>query len=475
MIENIDLRSAALAAIYTILAAVSGACIVGEAPAGGMSDPVSEEGTITASAETAQAMGVVTWHVAASGERVQIAGLGETGGELVQGTVTIEVTDNGDSAWELELTRPAAARTRLLLSESQPRPSSDARADLILASFVRDLLEAEPSPARGAVVPREPQLQSGDDLSMAPHMPADTAENRLKARGALRCLHAFATQSYEEPSGPGLVDRLCGLSLERSRTSYALKLYTGATATDITVVLAFAGSRALTGPTGLGGWVRDLQSQYNVPHKNPFLSTDRIGSVGVGWDVNVREQATLPINGKTMVSRLEELIRDAQKGNKSLRVFVTGHSLGAVSAELAGYDIARRLQSANIRQQVWVTIFNPPRLGLADAQSAYQQALWSPCAQPTANKLCLGLWSMTRTLDPVQSLPFGMLQVVWQATPDDGTSGGPSSAEPYCPQYDAPRASSIFLALNHSLGEWAGNITDDLSDSHLTCMFNPRP
>jgi hypothetical protein len=82
---------------------------------------------------------------------------------------------------------------------------------------------------------------------------------------------------------------------------------------------------------------------------------------------------------------------------------------------------------------------------------------------------------MTRTLDPVQSLPFGMLQVVWQATPDDGTSGGPSSAEPYCPQYDAPRASSIFLALNHSLGEWAGNITDDLSDSHLTCMFNPRP
>jgi hypothetical protein len=124
-----------------------------------------------------------------------------------------------------------------------------------------------------------------------------------------------------------------------------------------------------------------------------------------------------------------------------------------------------------------VVAYDAPRFGQVVARGHYQNALIDHCSGPTAGKRCITRWGMTRTLEPIQSVPKGMDQIVWQTHTTEPTRrkiGRDSNADvalPYCPQFNAPVIDHINIVNNHYQTNWPTDVSKNLSDDHLSCMF----
>jgi hypothetical protein len=332
------------------------------------------------------------------------------------------------------------------------------------------------------------------DLSYVPRIrPRTTSAQRATelagARRGLHCLEHFMLASYATTPDTNI----CGLTLEPNYSNEYVRLYSGVgphSDTDSTptrrLVVAFAGTHNGT------DWFNNGASQLMLSesHNNPFLNTLALdgGRVGVGWKTRWVNQATLqhkalnvPVG--TLVSRMKEHANLSKNNNQQLVTYVVGHSLGAATADVASYDIADwQSKQTNLAQEVVVAAFDMPRFGQAGAQTAYQNALKNTCNGPTVGKKCIRRWALTRTYDPVQSLPVGMNQIVWQTSKTEparrtmGVGSNATTALDYCPQFNAPQVTSNPLKAvdNHDQNRWGYDINNNLSDEHLACMFGQQ-
>lgn len=96
---------------------------------------------------------------------------------------------------------------------------------------------------------------------------------------------------------------------------------------------------------------------------------------------------------------VKDVLNDyASHTDKTLRVFVVGHSLGSVTATVAGFDIENWLEDAmikgtvkNPRAKVSVFGFNQPKAGKAQTRTIYQDELFlkRSCKATAVKRVCL--------------------------------------------------------------------------------------
>lgn len=233
------------------------------------------------------------------------------------------------------------------------------------------------------------------------------------------------------------------------------------------LLFAFAGTRG----ANAGDILRDLQSQMPRWHKNPLDNgLPQLGYIGSGWDSRWYYQAA------KVKGILDWYINDAKNHGKALRVYVVGHSLGAVTATVAGYDIAQYLKGKQLSSHgTFVYSFNAPRLGAnGSARTQYQAALFGSNCPAEGNELCLLLRQFTRNLDAVQSVPLDMAHPVWDVggstcsfnvgDPDRRRSIG------YCTQIHTAALSYSNPFGNHYLAGWDNQIRG-LPDETVNRMF----
>ncbi|MEZ4309283.1 MAG: hypothetical protein R3F14_14700 [Polyangiaceae bacterium] len=474
--------------MFTVLLASSmlaGGCVSGEIgdEQGDSNDAVDASAQAqTASERTASSTGVVLWRMWSTEDgRLRFVGLDRDEVDRVRGTATAD--RSGETVrWSIEVELPYSAKAWYSEDALEPEPSRNLAADVVFQAITRDIFLGEttlaPSAASGGA--GEP------DIKIVPRIPANAALDTAtlgQARDGLQCLRRFMRAAYEDNPAQSI----CHLSLQTGYSNAQVKLYTGVDDDQKTrrIVLTFRGS-----VLDAGDWILDVKSTATKQHNNP-LTNDSLalggGKAGSGWVDRWVNQAKLPREGgKTLVNRLKELAADAKSKQQKLVTYVTGHSLGAATADVASYDIAEWQKTLAFAQEVVAVPFNPPRFGRELARETYQDALKSSCSAPTSGKLCLTRWAMTRALDGVQSLPPsatpGLLdQIVWQQSTTEpgrrkmGLDKNAATTLPYCPQFYAPAATKnpvkVAGFVNHYSTYWEGDIATKLSDSHLACLF----
>lgn len=311
------------------------------------------------------------------------------------------------------------------------------------------------------------------DTSVDPDSAAsNAAEDRSRsARALVLCMRRFAGQAYDT-AGTSIQED-CGLKPTPWNSTDVMKVWDSKIAFaggTQAVVFAFAGTRM----PNAGDVLRDLQGQFPVDHENPLDRTlPGMPSVGSGWDARWYWQA------KHLKGALDWYLADAKVAAKTLDVYLVGHSLGGVTATLAGYDVAQYLRSRaeglSGGYRVHVFAFNPPRLGGTEARDRYQDALFASRATCPARdgQTCLLMRQFTRTSDAVQGVPLSMHHPVW-STPDpsprcaDVTGDGKYSGRSigYCTQINAPALSTLSALENHHLASWDDQIRT-LGDAEL--------
>lgn len=298
-----------------------------------------------------------------------------------------------------------------------------------------------------------------------------THDRSRSVRELVLCMRRFAGQAYDTTGASILED--CGLKPTPWNSTDVMKVWDSKVAfagASQVIVVAFAGTRM----PNAGDVLRDLQSQFAVDHDNPLdRALPGLPSVGSGWDARWYWQA------KQLKGALDWYLADAKAGGKMLDVYLVGHSLGAVTATLAGYDVTQylraRAEGLSGGYRVHVYAFNPPRLGGVEARDLYQDALFASRAScpARAGQTCLVLRQFTRSADAVQSVPVTMRHPVW-STPDpsprcaevtgDGKYSG--RAIGYCTQINAPALSTVSPLENHQLAGWDDQIMK-LGDAEL--------
>jgi hypothetical protein len=422
-----------------------------------------------ASPEAQAALGVQSWRLLEpEGDRARVEGL-DSSGRVVLSAVSSPSADG----YILDVTTPAPMSFRV---DSSFRLLDGDSSNPVFASLYRDLLTPRVDPAA-----RPPLDVSDFDLTAAPESLAAesgsvkafaTDAERDRYRFRLTCDLQAANEAYNSVDGR---PSLCGLYYMRDVSTNVLKVWSKASfgTRTHTITIGFAGTR----PTYPGDIGRDFQSQAYATHTTPLASSIPYGTmyVGNGFEARWDNQAA---------TGLATFLRDAIKTNLDrgykMRVFVAGHSLGGVTATLAGFDIDGMLAKSGVTYSVTVTAFNPPRLGWNNARYEYQKRLFTTCNEGDfgRNQSCLVLRQMTRTGDPVHGLPLGFSHPVWQTANNAirGVGPGPygNNAElPYCSQYHAPRRSWVNPNANHDLAAWGTNIAN-IPNSHLDCMFLPN-
>lgn len=229
-----------------------------------------------------------------------------------------------------------------------------------------------------------------------------------------------------------------------------LKLWEGATDDAIVVVLGCSGTRLDAADDVLC----DLKSQIAQPHVNMLDERlPRLGNVGAGWQEWWQSEAQLPrTDGAVMKDVLTRYADRAKGSGKALSISLTGHSLGAAVATVAGFDIAHFLRADGVSGNVSVYAFNPPRLGQAGIETLYMDTLKS-----NYSALRFALRQFVRALDPIQSTPLLMHHPHWDhdsaaAAERAGNASGDRFAQ-FVTSTDQP-ASRINLAYNHELTLW---------------------
>ena len=305
----------------------------------------------------------------------------------------------------------------------------------------------------GCVDDVDPGVMEGDEAAVL------TPATRAAKRAEMKCYVRAANLAYEN-GGP--IAGCASWTYRPTISNAVVKVWTRVVnKTTSQMLIAFAGTR-FTNP---GDWLRDFQSQATRPFQsalraNTFYPTE----VGKGWHSRWRNQAGS--NNGALRNAILNLMH-GDNPNQRIELVVVGHSLGAATAIVAGYDIARTMQAFNVRKRgTFVWAFNPPRPGGHDFRNAYQDALFNNGGAQ------LFLRQFTRTGDAVQSVPVRQAHPVWNTAPNARTVGAgnyPDAELRYCPMYNAPRHSVSPIA-NHSLAAWIGTI-DAIPDSHLDCMW----
>ncbi len=300
-----------------------------------------------------------------------------------------------------------------------------------------------------------------DDASA--QSPGQDPQGEMRCRVVLECMRACAGESYTAELAA--VADIGGLHLDAPMSTPRLKLWEGATDEAIIVVLGFSGTR----PDAANDLLCDMKSQLAQPHVNMLderLPT--LGKLGVGWQEWWQSEAQLPrTDGVVMKDLLTRYADRARGSGKALSVSLTGHSLGAAVATVAGFDIAHFLRAGGASGKVSVYAFNPPRLGQAGIETLYVDTLKS---EHTA--LRFSLRQFVRELDPIQSTPLFMHHPHWEHDSDaDADASGDRFAQ-FVTATDQP-ASMINLADNHELTLWRPYFLSTIEPAELQRIFAP--
>lgn len=371
------------------------------------------------------------------------------------------------------------------LSALPPRPATRAtargRSPASGAAPVRRVRTAPRSVAANATPSCGPRLlqidaHTADLASALAHVddasaqsPGQDPQGELRCRVVLECMRACAGESYT--ADLAAVAAIGGLHLDASMSTPRLKLWEGATDETIVVVLGFSGTR----PDAANDLLCDMKSQIAQPHVNMLderLPT--LGKLGVGWQEWWQSEAQLPrSDGVVMKDVLTRYADRARGSGKALSVSLTGHSLGAAVATVAGFDIAHFLRAAGVSGKVSVYAFNPPRLGQAGIETLYVDTLKSE-----DSALRFSLRQFVRELDPIQSTPLFMHHAHWEHDSDadaDAECAGSASGDRFA-QFvtatDQP-ASMINLADNHELTLWRPYFLSTIEPAELQRIFAP--
>lgn len=421
-----------------------------------------------ASAETRQSIGVSAWHY-----RQEPDGSASIEGRDERGALEVALRARVDEAGEVTYARIAAGGAEI------------AAEDAVVAAFRADVADpqqaeaeraAEAMPASEASSFNLPAALEREDLvAMEPGSAAPgfepqalTVDQRKTRRDIMKCMRRFAGQAYEWNNANLHSD--CALKPTPWNSTDVMKVFDGVHGNAEMVVIAFAGTH------GLGDLARDAQSLSWTWHKNPLNpALPQLGNVGRGWHVRWNNQVA-----QTHLTGILDWYKwHARTNNRQLQIVVTGHSLGAVTATLAGYDIAQYLRGNASPWQVYVYAFNPPRLGFTLPRDNYQNALFESRCPASGNQICLTMRQFTRNGDPVQSVPPAMMHPVWQTAAGSATVGAGVRAGQnlgYCPQLNAAGVSGPWpwaALANHKLETWDAQI-DQMSGNQIDCMFEHR-
>lgn len=182
-----------------------------------------------------------------------------------------------------------------------------------------------------------------------------------RRREVLECMRACAGEAYTADLGK--VSDVGQLRFAAEMSSPTLKCWESASRHDVqAVVVAFSGTRMEEADDLLC----DLKSQMAHPHINPLdRRLPQLGHVGAGWQERWQAEALARRgDGQHMAEILAGYAAAARERRQPLSVSVVGHSLGAVVATLASFDIANFLGTSGAHGKVSTYAFNPPRLGL---------------------------------------------------------------------------------------------------------------
>ncbi len=295
-----------------------------------------------------------------------------------------------------------------------------------------------------------------------------------RRREVLECMRACAGEAYT--ADLGRVPDVGRLRFAAEMSTPTLKCWESVSHRDVlAVVVGFSGTRMEEADDLLC----DLKSQIAHPHTNPLDSRlPQLGHVGAGWQERWQAEALARRgDSRHMAEILVGYVATARQRRQPLSVSVVGHSLGAVVATLASFDIANFLGASGANGKISTYAFNPPRLGLKGVEDTYRRALAS-LAMPQEGALRFTLRQFTRNMDPIQSVPFFMQHPDWA----DGTHRDRGDAHVALAPggvrivtYTDEAASRVNLSLNHELSLWKTAIASGMSDAALQSLFDGRP
>ncbi|WP_428848905.1 XopAP family type III secretion system effector [Xanthomonas phaseoli] len=303
-----------------------------------------------------------------------------------------------------------------------------------------------------------------DHASAQPH--GQDPQWEMRCRTVLESMRACAGESYK--GDPATVADIDGLHLNVPMSTRRLKLWERETDDVIVVVLGFSGT-CLDATDDLLCDMKSLIAQVHVNVFDERLPT--LGKVGAGWQEWWQSEAQLPrADGTVMKDVLKRYTNRARESGKALSMSLTGHSLGAAAATVAGFDITHFLRAAGAPGKISIYSFNPPRLGPASADKHYMQSLRSKYSE-----LRFTLRQFTRALDPIQSVPFFMHHPHWDhpgaADERAGSTSGDRFAQ-FITVTDGP-ASTVNLADNHELTLWRPYFLSKIEPADLQRIFSP--
>ncbi|MCP1121625.1 lipase family protein [Robbsia andropogonis] len=366
-----------------------------------------------------------------------------------------------DTTDDYSKSRRTLANLRALLGDARPLHTSE---------FGTTRQNASQITARGAINPAQinlvDKLRSVETRGEMSSVPDTIKAFEGDCPDVLECMRMCAGEAYAVTTDS--VAMVEGLTLCTNRSTAAMKVWEATTHPDtLVVVFGFAGTRM----TDMEDIRCDLNAQITQKHRNP-LGDDlpSLGAIGSGWLQRWHAAARAIGPGeRPIVELLEHYAHMARKDAKTLRISIAGHSLGAAVGTLAGFDIATFLRTQGVKGSVSAYAFNPPRLGPEGIGATYRNA-WSKAGDGTMD---LTLRQLTRSLDPIQSLPMFMEHPHWSG--DVGGMIASHSAEGLMLYtYNDSAVDRLSVGANHDIGPWQKVIASDMRVEALLTLFG-RP
>ncbi|MVT28844.1 lipase [Acidovorax citrulli] len=336
-----------------------------------------------------------------------------------------------------------------------------------------------PAPPRNLAHPPDgidlAQVDLGQALACVdlPTVPAEGSNGRVyispaalerMRREVLECMRVFSGHAYTEDASR--IPSVGGLGFDSAWSTPALRCWKGATQKAEVLVLAFSGTRM----DDCKDLLCDFSSHWTRPHRNPFGDhLPALGAVGMGWQGRWHEEARASrAQGRTLRSLLTTSAAEARKTGRMLSVSVTGHSLGAAVAILAGVDIANFLRHKEIDGQVSTCVFNPPRIAPDGIEERFQEALELRLGSNPGMRFALR--QFVREQDPIQSMPLHMHHPAWPHPQGSRVQRTDLAHGMIATCTDGP-ASRWNPAVNHDLSPWQEAIGGGMSRSELRSLF----
>ena len=398
---------------------------------------------IDASDQTEAATGVASWRPIACADQAEascVEALGPDGAVL--GTVVASAGTGAEPGIELRLDGLERATLALALAPEQPLHEAAAlQGHPFALGYVRDVLERpDPGPTPGAL----------EAIPIAAQ------------RAFLLRMQCIATETYKA----GLADA-CGWRAYGISDDGRTKLWItdqGGTAPLVVVV-------GMRGTANAADAIQDAKSATWTRYQTVFPGTGAfVPNVNIprGWQSQWHTQAAKVVaHGRTLNRLLGGFMTSAIVGRRELHLYVVGHSLGAATATVAGYDIAQLYaafaRSYGFRHVVQVYAFNSPRTSTWAFLRSFRQEYIAALA-PGGPSLRIRMFQ--RTGDPVGALPPYAQHAVNQVGNGDRRQGNLDLG--YCPFYTGKRLSWLNPVANHALSAWRDELIR-MPDSLVAC------